>query len=132
MPTKSGHGQGAQRHNAVLICLILFIAVSTAGWFIHRTRTIARQTSHAWASAAMTASNAGIYDRAMRFAILAMDKAGSCRRVWPIRWLMQNRGRSLAKAVCNDKLAGANRITTGDEAASAPARGRLAESVCGS
>jgi WD40 repeat protein len=53
-------------------------------------------------------------------------------RVLPIRWLMQNRGRSLAKAVCNEKLAGANLITTGDEAALPLVRGRLAENVCGS
>jgi WD40 repeat protein len=75
MPGKSKHGQGAQRRIQVLMGLILFIVIVTGGWIIHRTRAVAHQTSLVLASAATTANDAGVYDRAMRFAILAMGKS---------------------------------------------------------
>ncbi|WP_429447016.1 WD40 repeat domain-containing protein [Paraburkholderia sp. WC7.3g] len=50
------------------------ILIVTSGWIIHQTRTVARETSVALASAATTANDAGIYDRAMRFAMLGMRK----------------------------------------------------------
>ncbi|NUX52169.1 TIR domain-containing protein [Paraburkholderia sp. JPY418] len=58
--------------------------------------------------------------------------ADQTARVWPIRWLMQNRGRSLAMAVCKERLVGANLLTTGDGAALSLVRGRRGENVCGS
>ncbi|WP_233847207.1 nSTAND1 domain-containing NTPase [Paraburkholderia sp. HD33-4] len=53
-------------------------------------------------------------------------------RVWSIRWLMQYRGRSLAEAVCKEKLVGANLLTADDEAALSLIRRRQGENVCGS
>ncbi|TDN61159.1 WD40 repeat protein [Paraburkholderia sp. BL10I2N1] len=58
--------------------------------------------------------------------------ADQTARVWPIRWLTRNRGRSLAEAVCNEKLVGANLLTADDEAATPLIRGRQGENVCGS
>jgi len=45
---------------------------------------------------------------------------------------MENRGRSLAEAVCKERLVGANLLTTEDEAALSLIRGRKGENVCGS
>ncbi|WP_236674433.1 WD40 repeat domain-containing protein [Paraburkholderia hospita] len=53
-------------------------------------------------------------------------------RAWAIRWLMENRGGSLAEAVCKEKLVGAKLLATGDEAALSLVRGRKGENVCGS
>ncbi|EUC12290.1 WD40 repeat domain-containing protein [Paraburkholderia hospita] len=53
-------------------------------------------------------------------------------RAWSIRWLMENRGGSLAEAVCKEKLVGAKLLATGDEAALSLVRGRKGENVCGS
>ncbi|TCG04459.1 hypothetical protein BZM27_40695 [Paraburkholderia steynii] len=72
MSRKSRHGQGTQRRIPVVIGTIVFILIVTAGWIIHQTRAVARETSLALASAATTANDAGFYDRAMRFAMLAM------------------------------------------------------------
>jgi WD40 repeat protein len=65
----------AQRRIQVLMGVIAFILIVTGGWIIHQTRAVARQTSLVLASAATTANDAGIYDRGMRFAMLAMGKS---------------------------------------------------------
>ncbi|WP_018432160.1 nSTAND1 domain-containing NTPase [Paraburkholderia atlantica] len=64
-----------QRRMQILMGVIAVILIATGGWIIYQTRTVARQTSAVFASAATTANDAGNYDRAMRFAILAMGKS---------------------------------------------------------
>ncbi|WP_242540478.1 toll/interleukin-1 receptor domain-containing protein, partial [Trinickia mobilis] len=65
----------AQRRIQILMGVIAFILIVTGGWIIHQTRAVARQTSLVLASAATTANDTGIYDRGMRFAMLAMGKS---------------------------------------------------------
>src|SRR6266702_5931694 len=65
----------AQRCIRVLLGVIAVIVIVTGGWIIHRTRTVARQTSLVLASVATTANDAGNYDRGMRFAMLAMGES---------------------------------------------------------
>ena len=65
----------ARRRIQVLMGVIALILIATGGWIIQQTRAVARQTSLVLASAATTANDAGMYDRGMRFAMLAMGKS---------------------------------------------------------
>src|SRR5205823_4971759 len=59
-----------------LLVTIAVIVVGAGSWILVQTRKVDRQTSLVLATAARDASNAGLYDRALRFAVLA------ARRSW--------------------------------------------------
>ncbi|WP_429461900.1 WD40 repeat domain-containing protein [Paraburkholderia sp. JPY465] len=93
-------------------------------WDVATGQVIAQLTGHHGA-----VSSAAFSPDGERVVTASADQTA---RVWPIPWLMQNRGRSLAMAVCKERLVGANLLTTGDGAALSPVRGRQGENVCGS
>jgi WD40 repeat protein len=61
----------AQRRIGVLLALIAVILLCAGSWIIYQTRAVARQTSFVLASAAKVEYDAGHYDRALRFGVLA-------------------------------------------------------------
>jgi len=62
----------AQRWTKMLLASIAVVLFAAGAWVVTQSRAVARQTSFVLAAAAEAASDAGLYDRALRLSVLAV------------------------------------------------------------